>query len=235
MRRGEVGNLKHWIFPFVIVLAFLFFFFSPLTRHLTLSSLKMYELDLTRLVAEHWLLAPLLYMALYALAVALLLPIGVYLSLAAGFLFPQPLSVLYILVGYTLGCCVGYLSAQDSVHTLFLKFAGPRLRAIEKAFQANEVNYLLCLRLIPLSPTGIVNLAAVFFEVHLWTFIWTAFVGTIPSAAVFSEIGGQLSKLLIPGQEYSIYSIFNWRVNVALITLSIISLLPVFIKRARKG
>jgi uncharacterized membrane protein YdjX (TVP38/TMEM64 family) len=226
--------MKHYLFPLIILLILIGIYVSDLPHYFTLSALKTYESDLIHFVFKHKIGAAFLFIAIYALSVALFLPLGVYLSIAGGFLFPLPLATLYILMGFSAGCALVYLTIQDGVHTLFLKIAGPRLKRIEKAFQSNELNYLLFLRLVPFSPTGLINLAAIFFEVRFRTFLWTAFVGAIPSTLIFAEVGTRLDHILASGNSVSLYSLLTWKMSLALIALSLLSLLPAVLKKGKR-
>jgi uncharacterized membrane protein YdjX (TVP38/TMEM64 family) len=97
------------------------------------------------------------------------------------------------------------------------------------------VSYLLFLRLVPLFPFWLVNLAPAFLGIPLRTFVWTTFIGIIPGAFVFAQAGAGLGAILDSNQGLSINGIFNWQVKIALIALGIFALIPILVKKIRKN
>lgn len=170
-------------------------------------------------------------MTLYALTVICLLPVGGFLSIAGGFLFEEPISIFYILIGSTLGACTLFTLARGPLRTLYLNNAREQLKKIDKKFKKNSIQFLLFLRLIPFSPFWLVNLACAFFGVKFWRFAWTTFVGNIIPTLIFVQIGAQFETLIKAGQEISVHSIFNWRIILLLLTLALVPLLSIFFKK----
>jgi len=226
-------NNKYWILLAIIVAVLILGYFFGIYKYFTFTSVKENQAKLIELVSIHYFLAPILFILLYALTVILLLPVGIFLSVVGGFLFPWKVSVLYILVGATLGSCILFLITKTAMHTLFKRLAGSRLKKVEVEFQKDAINYLLFLRIIPLSPFWLVNLASAFFGVRFWTFTWTTFVGNVPPTLAFVEIGRQLETLLNSGRDISVKSLLNWKISCALLAVAILSILPIFIKKWR--
>jgi len=229
-----MNTFKKWIPLLIILLLSIGFFLSELYEYSTFESLKSHEKQLMELISAHPILAPLIYMLLYMLAVICLLPIGQYLSLAGGFFFAHPLSEIYILTGATSGACIVYLLAKGPFQDLFLKKAGPRLKKLQMNFQKNNVRYLLSLRIMPFSPFWLVNLGCAFLGVRFWTFAWTTFVGIIPSTIILSEIGTKLGKIFRSEGEYTITTVLNWQMILMLLALALLVALPVFFKKKTK-
>jgi uncharacterized membrane protein YdjX (TVP38/TMEM64 family) len=225
--------MKHWIYPLVIAIALFLMYYFSILDYFTISNLKKNQATLIQLTSEHRVLSPIVFVLIYALSVSLLLPFGIYLSLLGGFLFPHPFSDFYIMTGVISGCSTIYLVGSETIRKLFIKMSGPKLKTLEKAFQANAANYLLFLRLIPVSPGNLINLAAVLFGVRLWTFLWTAVVGMLPQTIVFASIGRELSTLLESKTEIHLRDFLGWDIYLLLIGLAALSLLPVFIKKTK--
>jgi uncharacterized membrane protein YdjX (TVP38/TMEM64 family) len=226
-----MGTLKKWIPLLIIAIALIGFFLSDLPEYFTLQSLKAHEKQLMLFISSHPILSPFIYIALYALTVIFLLPVGVFLSIAGGFFFAHPLSEIYILIASTLGACIVFLLAKGPCRDLFLKKAGHRLKKLEKNFKKNDASFLLFLRVIPLSPFWLVNMGCAFLGVRLWTLAWTTIVGNIPSTVINSEIGTKLGTIFRSGQEYTITNIFNWRMLFLMLALALLIVLPVLFKK----
>ncbi len=131
-KNNFLRKIAHWGPLLIIAIALTLFFIFGLKKYFTIESLKKYQSTLTQLIADHRLLSPIVYMALYALTTTFLLPVGVFLSIIGGFFFSHPLAELYILVGTTSGACVVYLAAKGPLHEVFLNKAGPGLKKLKR-------------------------------------------------------------------------------------------------------
>ncbi|MBA3815833.1 MAG: VTT domain-containing protein, partial [Parachlamydiaceae bacterium] len=100
--------------------------------------------------------------------------------------------------------------------------------------QENAASYLLFLRFVPLFPFWLVNIAPAFFGVSLLTFVWTTLVGIFPGTLVFTLAGAGLEKILENNEPFSLSTIFNTQIKMALILLGITALVPIALKRFRK-
>ncbi len=228
-------KIKKWIPLLVIVTLMIIAYFSGILHYFTFEKLQMHRHTIVAFVSEHWLLSPLLFILLYIIIAALSLPVGAFLSLIGGFLFPQPFSTLYIVIGATIGASLIFLAAKTAIGDLLKKKAGRLLTKIETGFRENGISYLLFLRLVPLFPFWLVNLAPAFLGVPLRTFVWTTFIGIIPGTFVFAQVGAGLGAILDSNQGFSIHGIFNWQVKIALIALGVFALIPIVIKKMKKN
>ena len=100
----------------------------------------------------------------YAGAVAFSLPGGLVLSLTMGFIFGRWVGTVLVVIAATLGATLVFLAARY----LFADAARRRMGAlgerISAGFAENAFNYLLFLRLVPLFPFFLVNLAPAFTD-----------------------------------------------------------------------
>ncbi len=222
---------KKFIPLIVLAILMLTAYFTGITKFFTFDSLKNYHKTLNDFVAAHPFSAPLLFMAVYLVSTALSLPGGAILSLAGGFLFPFPLSSLYVVVAASLGACVIFLLAKTTFGNLLKQKAGPFMQKMDAGFSQNTIGYLLFLSFVTLFPFWLVNLAPAFFGVRLWTFFWTTFVGIIPGSIVFTQAGSGLASIFETNQELSLSTIFTTKIKIALALLGVFALLPMLIKR----
>lgn len=204
-------------------------YFSGLTDYLTFDSIKEHRELLQSHIEAHPILMPILFMILYVVVVALSLPGGAVLTLLGGFLFGLT-STVYVVVAATVGASTIFLAARTALGDILKKKAGPFLAKMEKGFQKNVVSYLLFLRFIPVFPFWLVNLAPAFFNVRLWTYFWTTFIGIIPGSYVYTQAGSGLGAIFDEGKPFSVDSVFNLQIKIALIALAVSSLIPVFAK-----
>lgn len=200
---------------------------------LTYQELSRHRDVLKNFVNEHPFLAPLTYIITYVGIAALSIPGGALVSIAGGFIFGQPWSTVYVVIGATAGASLLFLAARTLFQEILRPYIEPYLKRMEKGFQENAASYLLFLRFVPLFPFWGVNLAPAFLGVRLWTFIWTTFVGIIPGAFVFTQAGTGLEQIL-DAEDLSLDTIFNLQVKIALVALALFALAPILIKKIRK-
>ncbi|PIS02309.1 MAG: hypothetical protein COT85_05960 [Chlamydiae bacterium CG10_big_fil_rev_8_21_14_0_10_42_34] len=227
-------KFKYWGPPLVIGLSVSLVYLLGIDKYFTFDFFMKNQAELLRLSNEHWLLSPLVFLGVYTLTVTLFLPVGVFIAILGGFLYPDLLGIFYTLIANTLGSCFSYFLMKTPMQGLFEKQAGPRLKKMGKQFKENAVSYLLFLRFIPISPLWLINLASVFFGVRFWPFAWTSLVGSIPFAIIFIQIGSQVNTTLNSGGEITLSSMLSWQTILALVGLALLSLAPIFFKRFKK-
>ncbi|NGX26961.1 MAG: hypothetical protein K940chlam6_00888 [Chlamydiae bacterium] len=227
-------KFKRFIPILIIAILMLIGYFSGVYRALDFETLKYHHNELTEFVNSNPIMTPLLFMGIYVVVAALSIPAALLLSLLSGFLFPQPLCTLYVVIGATIGATLIFLAARTAFGGSLKEKARPFLRKMKKGFNKNAVSYLLFLRFVPFFPFWIVNLAPAFFNVRIWTFFWTTFVGIIPGTFVSTQAGRGLNAIFESSEEFSIASIFNTEMKIALIGLGIFSLIPIIIKKWRE-
>lgn len=226
--------MKKWIPLLIIIVLMLTAYFTGLTKYLSFVEIKERREELMNWLAYYPVLMPLAFIAIYIVTITLSLPGGALLSVVGGFLFGVPLGTIYVLVGATIGATLIFLAARTAFGDLLKKRAGPFLAKLKRGFDRNPASYLLFLRLVPLFPFWLINLAPAFFNVRTRTYVWTTFVGIIPGAYVFTQTGKGLGAIFDSGSSFSFESVFNLEMKIALVVIALFILLPIFIKRVRR-
>jgi uncharacterized membrane protein YdjX (TVP38/TMEM64 family) len=178
--------------------------------------------------------AAIVFMLVYAVSTALSLPTGLLLSTLGGFLFGTAWGGLYILVGATLGATTIFLAAKTVLGNLLRARAGRFLQKLEAGFRQDALSYMLVLRLVPLFPFWLVNLAPAFLGVRTSTFIIGTFVGIIPGVFVYASVGTGLGAILESGGTPDGSAILQPRILLPIIGLAVLALIPVVYKRLRR-
>jgi len=226
--------MKRFIPIFILIIVALVIYFSGIYQWLTFEHLKAKHVVLKNFVASHFVLMVFSFLGVYILTTALSIPGALLLSLLGGYLFAQPLSTILVVIGATCGATLIFLAARTAIGDLLKKKAGPFLQKMEKGFKENAASYLLFLRLVPVFPFWLVNLAPAFFQIKLRTFIWTTVVGILPGSFVFTQAGRGLGAIFETQKEFSIGTVLNLQVKIALIALGIFALIPILIKKIMK-
>jgi uncharacterized membrane protein YdjX (TVP38/TMEM64 family) len=176
--------------------AFALVFAMGWQRYLTLEELAARRDALHALIAGHPLLSLLAYIALYAGSVALSLPGGAVLTLAGGFLFGWFLGGVAAIVAATIGAVIVFLIAKSALGEVLAARAGPWLGRLRQGFQEDAFNYLMFLRLVPVFPFWLVNLAPGLLGVGLGTYTLATAIGIIPGTLAYSVAGRGLDSLI---------------------------------------
>jgi uncharacterized membrane protein YdjX (TVP38/TMEM64 family) len=175
------------------------FFALDLGRFLTLDALKASRLRLLELYAARPVLVAACFFAAYVAMAALSLPGAVLASLAAGAVFGLALGTVLADVaaalGATLACAMSRYLLRDLVSR---RFAG-RLDKINQGVEREGAFYLFSLRLIPVFPFFLVNLAMGLTAMRLATFFWVSLLGMLPGALLYVNAGRELSRIQSPG------------------------------------
>jgi uncharacterized membrane protein YdjX (TVP38/TMEM64 family) len=184
-------------------------------------------------VAEHAVLASILYVAIYAAVVAASLPGGAVLTVTGGFLFGSVAGTLHVVVAATLGATLLFLIARTTFGDALRAKAGPFLKKMEAGFQENAFNYLLVLRLIPLFPFFIVNLVPAFLGVPLRTYALATFIGIIPGSFVYASVGAGLGSVFDQNAAFSPAGVLTPEIVVALVGLAVLAIVPVLYRKLK--
>jgi len=227
-------SAKRLIPLLIIVILTLLAWIFEVTKYFSFQELKKHHFALTNYVQQHFVSASLIYMGTYSLVVALSIPVAVYMTLLGGYLFPQPYSTIMVVFSATLGACILFISAKTALQGFLKKKASPFLDKMRKGFRENEISYLLFLRFVPAVPFWLVNIAPAFFDVGLFAFFWTTAVGITPGAFAYAQIGNGLGSIFETEEEFSISSLLNNDIKVALAALGVIVLLPAVYRIWRK-
>jgi uncharacterized membrane protein YdjX (TVP38/TMEM64 family) len=178
--------------------------------------------------------APLLFILIYAVSTAFSLPTGLLLSTVGGFLFGTLWGGLFNVIGATLGATMIFLAARTVLGDVLRARAGPFLQKLEAGFRENELSYMFVLRLVPLFPFWLVNLAPAFLGVRTSTFVGGTFVGIIPGAFVFASVGTGLGAVLAAGGTPDGSALLQPHVILPIIGLALLAMIPVVTKRLRR-
>ena len=222
------------LIPLLILVAGLVAFFAlGLQRYLSFEVLRENRVALLSWVEQQGLVAGLIFMAVYAAAVAFSLPGGAVLSITGGFLFGTVLGALYIVIGATVGATALFIIAKTALGDFLRAKAGPWLQKMEAGFRENALSYLLVLRLVPLFPFFVVNLVPAFLGVSLGTYIIGTFFGIIPGVFVFASVGAGLGSIFDAGETFSASGILTPQIIIALVGLAVLALIPVVYKKIK--
>jgi uncharacterized membrane protein YdjX (TVP38/TMEM64 family) len=148
-------------------------------------------------------------------------------------LFGTALGAALAVVGSTSGAVLLVLAARTALGPFLARGAGRLIEGLRPRMRRDGFSYVLALRLIPVVPFWLTNLAAAVAGVRLSHFAAATLIGTIPASTVFASIGAGVGSVLAAGQTPDLLVIFSPPVLLPLLGLAVLALLPVAWRRRR--
>lgn len=179
-------------------------------------------------------LAVLIYVVVFSLLTAACLPVALMLTLSGGVLFGAVLGGAATVVGATCAAVLTYLAARTALAPSLLAKAeeDPRMGKVMRGFGEDAFSYILTLRLIPLFPFSLVNIAAGLAAVPLRAYAGATAVGAVPTSFIYASLGSGLGRSI--GPEHPVSAVIRSpAVILPLVALGLLSLAPTVIKRVR--
>lgn len=188
-------NLRKLILLVVIAALIASFFIFDLGQYLNLTNLKTQQEAFSEQVsANPWLIGGA-YFFLYVLVTALSLPGAALMTLLGGALFGLFGGTLLVSFASTLGATLAMLISRfmlrDWVQAKFSK----RLMGINQGVEREGASYLFALRLVPVFPFVLINLAMGLTKLPVRTFWWVSQLGMLPGTLVYVNAGRELGQL----------------------------------------
>jgi uncharacterized membrane protein YdjX (TVP38/TMEM64 family) len=224
---------RRLIAPIVLIAALIAIW--VLAPHIGLSwaTVARYQTALTDAVAEHPLVAPLIYVVVYTASVALSLPQAALLTILGGLLFGPIRGGSLAVVGATAGAILLFLLARYAFADVMRERGGAALTRLRADLERNGFSYLLALRLVPIVPFWLLNLAAAFCGMRLAKYAVATLIGIMPATFITAWIGAGVGGVLTRGEKPDLSVLFSWQVLTPLAALALLALGPVVWRKWR--
>jgi uncharacterized membrane protein YdjX (TVP38/TMEM64 family) len=235
---GEPARPQPWsprrLWPLLLIaLALILFFAFGLQRYVSLAALREHQAEWRGFIQAHTVAAILVFTVTYTAVTAFSIPVAVFVTLIGGFLFGAAVAFPMVVVAATLGSTLLFLAARSALGDLLKAKAGPWLARLEQGFRRDQWSYMLFLRLTPIVPFFIVNLAPAFLGVDLLCFVVATFFGIMPVTLIYTLAGAGIGNAL-EAETFSAQSILTPELILALTGLGILAILPAILRRFRK-
>ncbi len=188
-------NYKKAVLLLIGVAAISLFFYFDLKSYLTLESLKNNRQSLLDLYQANKLATVAGFMTIYIIQTAFSLPGATIMSMASGAIFGSVMGTVYANIAATIGAALAFLVARYLLRDFLQKKFGARLEGVNRELDERGLSYLLFLRLVPLFPFFLTNLAAAMTRLPLRTFILGTVIGIIPGGFVIVNAGASLATI----------------------------------------
>jgi dihydrolipoamide dehydrogenase len=171
------------------------FFVFDLGQYLTLDYLKARQQDFQQFYAANRALTLGAYFIIYVVVTALSLPGAAIMTLAGGALFGFLPALIVVSFASTIGATLAFLVSRFLLRDWVQARFGERLRAINAGVEKEGAFYLFTLRLVPIFPFFVINLAMGLTPLRTLPFYWISQIGMLPGTAVYVNAGSQLGQI----------------------------------------
>lgn len=174
-------------------------------------------------------LGAVLYLAAGALGKVTPVPGGILLMLSAGFLFGPVAGPALAAIGAGLSALLVAAAGRSLFPGTVERLWGHRLIRYEQALARDGFFYLLALRLIPVIPAWLVNLAPIAVDIRYRVVFLATAIGVMPVSVIVGQLGDSLKDIsnltsLAPGD------IMTTRIVLLLSALAMMSLMPIAVR-----
>jgi uncharacterized membrane protein YdjX (TVP38/TMEM64 family) len=199
-----------------------------------LEILRAHHGGLLSFVAEAPALASILFITLYAGAVAISLPGVAILTVVAGYLFGWFHGTALVLIGATAGASGVFLLARTALGSDVRARAAPAVQRFADGFRRNALSYGFALNVVPIFPYGLIIVVPAACGVPLHTFLAGMFLGLVPGTFLFAGLGDGLEEVLSAGTPLRLAHFISPEIVLSLSGLAVLALLPVAWRALRR-
>jgi len=210
-------------------------YWSGAADYLSYEALRRHLSDLQAFVAGHAVLAFLALVLVYAAGTALSLPAMSVVTVAAGLVYGVWVGFLGVWIGAVLGASAIFLIVRTSLGDALRRKARPWIGRFERGFQKDEFNYLLALRLVPIFPFWVLNIAPALLGMKTRNYVLSTALGILPGTFVYVWVGhGAAETVRLGGRVDPARLLFEPHIFGPILGLAALALLPVILRRLRK-
>ncbi|THV23371.1 TVP38/TMEM64 family protein [Peteryoungia ipomoeae] len=180
----------------------------------------------------------LLFLVVYIAAVAFSFPAASVLTIFGGFLFGWLMGGALVAVGATIGASIVFLATRSAFGGFLRHRVDGVLKKLADGFRNNAFGYLFVIRLAPVFPFFVVNIAAALFDISLGRFVTATFFGILPGTFAYAYLGQGVDSVLVAaqenGREAQISDLVTRDITLAFLALALVALIPTIVKQVRR-
>lgn len=204
-------------------------------RYLTLDQLAASRVLLRDLGEQHFLPTLLVYVLAYAMAVTVSFPATWLLTVLGGLVFGSLIGAAAASVAATLGATLIFWATRSAFGDFLRRRASGMAARLADGFERGAFGYLLALRLVPVIPFFVLNIAPALFRVGFGAFIGATFLGILPGTFVYAYLGQSLEGVIqaahLAGRDLGLQDVLTPEIALTFGALALLALVPILGKR----
>jgi uncharacterized membrane protein YdjX (TVP38/TMEM64 family) len=152
---------------------------------------------LMSLLERHPVLAPVIFLGIYAIAPAFFLP-SIPITLAAGFFWGPVWGVAFSITGATIGACLPFFLSRYLLQNFIKNKVSPRRwQWLQDKVNQHGWKAVAFTRLIPVFPFNLLNYLFGLTPIAFVQYLWSTFVFMLPACIAFVAFGSSLGELIL--------------------------------------
>ena len=179
----------------LLALAIAAWFAFDLGRWFTLEAVKSRQADFAALYVERPLAVIGIFFLVYVALTALSFPGATIMTLVAGAVFGLVAGTVLVSFASSLGATLAFLASRHVLRDSVRRRFGQRLAEIDQGVERDGAFYLFTLRLVPLVPFFVINLAMGLTKMRTGTYYWVSQLGMLAGTIVYVNAGTQLARI----------------------------------------
>ena len=184
----------------LFVVAFAGFLAFDLQQYLSLDAFRAQRDAVEAYRAAYPLQTALIFAGAYVAVTALSLPGAAVMTLVGGAVFGFVGGTLIVSFASSVGATLAFLVARFVLRDWVQGRFADRLAPLNRGIAREGAFYLFALRLVPLVPFWLINLAMGLTALRAWTFYWVSQVGMLAGTAAYVYAGTELGAFRVsPG------------------------------------
>ena len=175
-------------------------------------------------------IAPIIFVAMYAIAVVAFLP-ATPLTLLAGLAFGAVWGALWAWVGATLGATLAFLVGRYAARGLVesWKVNNERVKKLDEGVEKHGWRMLIITRLVPMFPFALQNYVYGLTKIGLGTYVFLTAICIVPGVIAYAFAGGSLAAARENLTKTFVY------LGIAAVVFVLLSLIPGWIRKRNRG
>jgi len=208
-------NFKKIILISTVLILFSSYFYFDLGNFLSLGYIKESQNSFQSHYLENPITTLLIFFIIYTLITAVSFPGAAVLTLLAGALFGIVVGTIVVSFASTIGATIAMLFSRYMFHDYVKEKLKKSYKKINDGIKKEGAFYLFTLRLVPIFPFFLINIAMGLTNMKLWTYYWISQIGMFAGTIVYVNAGSQLSNI------NSLSGILSFNIIVSFVILGV--------------
>ena len=183
------------ILIFLIIVLIALATWLDIGQYFTLEEFRGRQDALQTLVDQNLVSAVLAYFLIYVTVAALNIPGALVMTLVGGALFGLLLGTVVVSFASTLGATLAFLLSRYLLRDYVERRFRRPVERINDGVKKDGAFYLFTLRLVPIFPFFVINMAMALTRIRTITFTLVSQIGMLAATVIYVNAGTQLSKI----------------------------------------
>lgn len=206
-------------------------------EYLSLSRLAERRADIGAYIEANYALSLAGLFVSYALATAFSFPAASVLTIVAGLFFGWLVGGIVVAFAATIGATALFLAARSAFGDVLHRKLGDRVARLAEGLERDAFGYLLVLRLAPVFPFWVINIAPALFNVPVRSYVLATFLGILPGTFAYAYLGTGLDSVLsaaeTSGRTISVADLVTPEITAAFLVLALVAAIPTVVRKFR--